>query len=174
VVIGLLPLLACATAIYFVAQWWGGWVLGRLHFGVVGPELPTTMATAWSLLRELISVVESLVSAVRGADYHDWQTWMFLYLLMCLTIRSAPFPGTLRGSLGAIVVLGVGGALASTLLDAADPRLQNAWAVLNLTVAALLLLLMVTLLVRGLVGLIRTLAQGEHSRQTAGASGRRN
>ena len=77
-----------------------------------------------------------------------------------LSLRIAPFPGNLRGALGAIVVLGIGAATISSVFGVADPRVQNAWAVLNLTVATLLLLLFASLLVRGTVGLVRVLGNG--------------
>jgi hypothetical protein len=59
--------------------------------------------------------------------------------------------------LGAILVLGIGAATISSLFDVADPRVQNAWSILNLTVAVLLFLLLVSLLVRGSVGLVQVL-----------------
>jgi len=157
VVIGLLPLLACGAAVYFVAREWGRPIIARLTISPVGPHLPTTLPGVWQLLRDQISLVESLVSAASVADFSAWPTWLFMYLLTCLVIRSAPFPGNLRGALGAIVVLGIGAATVTSLFDVADPRVQHAWAVLNLTVAALLFLLLVSLIVRGAVGLVQVL-----------------
>ena len=98
--------------------------------------------------------MESTVSAIASADFHNWKTVAFLYLLICLAVRMAPFPGNLRGALGAIVILGIGGGVASSLFDIADPRVQSGWAVLNLTVAVLLVLLFVSLLIRGLTSLV--------------------
>ena len=103
-------------------------------------------------------MVESSVAAAVSADFASWKTWLFLYLLVCLAIRIAPFPGNLRGSLVAIVVLGIGAAVLNSALDVRDPRVQNAWAVLNLTAATLLFLLLTTLLIRGAVGLTRLLS----------------
>ena len=106
------------------------------------------------MLRDLITLMESTVSAIGSADFHNWKTVVFLYLLLCLVVRMAPFPGNLRGALGAIVLLGIGGGAASSLFDIADPRVQSGWSVLNLTVAVLLILLFVSLLIRGLIGLV--------------------
>lgn len=160
VVIGLLPLLACATGIYFVARYLGGPILGNMRVSTVGPALPLTLSGVFQLLRDLVSLVESIVSAASRADFHAWKTWLFAYLLVCMTVRAAPFPGTLRGSMAAIIILGVGGAAAASLFDIADPRVQNAWAVLNLTVATSLLLLIVSLLVRGAVNVIKLIREG--------------
>ncbi len=155
VVIGLLPMLSCGIAIFFVARHLGGSVIGWLPAQGVGPTLPTTLPGLWQMLRSQISLVESLVAAVAGADFAGWRAWLFLYLLTCLTIRIAPFPGNLRGALGAILLLGIGTAALTSLLDVADPRVRIGWAVLNLAVASVLLLLFASLLVRGGVSLIK-------------------
>lgn len=157
VIIGMLPLVACATAIFFVARLLGTPMLDRMTVDAVGPVLPTTLAGVWQLLRDQITLVESIVSATVAADFTSWKTWLFLYLLICLAVRIAPFPGNLRGALGAILILGVATATISSLFDVADPRVQNAWAVLNLTVATLLFLLLLSLLIRGGVGVARLL-----------------
>ena len=47
----------------------------------------------------------------------------------------------------------------TSMFDLADPRVQSGWAVLNLTVATLLFLLMISLLIRGSVGLVQLLRQ---------------
>ena len=157
IVIGLLPLLACALAIFVVARLLGTPILNGMNTRAVGPVLPTTVPGVWQLLRDQITLVESFVATTRQANFSDWRTSAFVYLVVCLTIRIAPFPGNLRGSLGAILVLGIGAATVSSLVDAADPRVQSAWAVLNLTVASLLFLLLVSLVVRGSVGLVKLL-----------------
>lgn len=155
VIIGMLPLLACATGIYFVAEYLGGDILANLSFQTVGPSLPETTSAFWQFLRDQITLSESIVAAASAANFTQWSTWLFMYLLVCLAVRMAPFPGNLRGALGAIVVLGVGAALVASLFDFADPRVQKGWSVLNLTVAALLILLMASLVVRGGVGLVQ-------------------
>ncbi len=159
VIIGLLPLLACAAAIYVVAGQLGQPVIAKMAAQGVHPSLPTTLTGIWQLLRDQISLVESIVTAVLSTDFANWKSGLFLYLLTCLTVRIAPFPGNLRGALGAILVLGIGAATVSSMFDVADPRVQNAWAVLNLTVATLLFLLLVSLLIRGGIGLVNVLRE---------------
>ncbi|UCE58563.1 MAG: hypothetical protein JSU63_14095 [Phycisphaerales bacterium] len=159
IIIGLLPLLACATAIFFLARGLGQPVMTRISANVVGPALPTTMAGLWQLLRDQITLAEAMVSAITTAGFGSWQTGLFVYLLICLTIRIAPFPGNLRGSLGAILILGISAATITSLFDVADPRVQNGWAVLNVTVATLMMLLITSLLIRGGVGLAHVLRE---------------
>ncbi len=158
VIIGILPLLACALGIFLVARYLSNPLPASLP-SVVSDRLPTALAGWWDLLRALITLVEAMVAAVLRSDFTSWRAWLFGYLLVCLTIRMAPFPGYLKGSLGAIVVLGVGAALIASWFDVQDPRVQSGWAVLNLTVATLVLLLLTSLLVRGGVGLVRVLRE---------------
>lgn len=155
VIIGMLPLLACATGIYFLATTLGGRVLPELTLAGAGPMLPKSMPEAWQLLRDLVTLAETMAAAAYASNFADWHTWVFYYLLTCLCVRIAPFPGNLRGALGAIVVLGVGAALITSVFNVGELRVQSTWSILNLTVAALLLLLMTSLLIRGGVGLVQ-------------------
>jgi len=157
VMIGMLPLLACGSTVFFVARYLSGPILAGLPQNFVSLDLPTTLPGVFDLIRGLISLVESLVAAVLAADFHDWKTGVFVYLLVCLTLRMAPFEGTLRGSLAAIILLGLGTAAVTSLFDLADPRVQTGQSILTLTVAALLFLLFASLLIRGTVGLVQLL-----------------
>ncbi len=157
ILIGLLPLLACAAAVFVVARQLGQPIMAQMPKHYVGPTLPTTLAGVWQLMRDLISLVESIVSATLTANPASWKTWVFVYLLVCFTVRMAPFPGNLRGSVGAILVLGALAALVASLFDVPDPRVQIGWAVMNLAVATLLFLLMVSLIIRGGAGLVQVL-----------------
>ena len=157
VVIGMLPLVACALALFLVASRLGGSMVATIQGAVISPTLPTTMSGFWQLLRDQITLVESIAAALAGADLTSGFTWLFVYLLICLTVRMAPFKGYLRGSLGAILVLGIGAAAVASLFDVADPRVQSGWAVLSLTVGTLNLLLITSLVVRGAVGLTHIL-----------------
>jgi hypothetical protein len=154
VVIGLLPLLACGAGVYITAKYLGGSTVAKINDEIVGPSLPTTFTGFWQLLRDQITLMESTTVAIATADFGNWKNVAFVYLLICLAVRMAPFPGNLRGALGAIVLLGIGGGVASSLFDIADPRVQTGWSVLNLTVAVLLVLLFVSLIIRGLTGLV--------------------
>ncbi len=157
IIIGLLPLLSCGSAIYLASRYLGSSLMQRLPAGPVSADLPTALPAMFDFLRAQITLVESLVGALSASDFSDWRTSVFVYLLACLTIRMGPFKGTARGALGAIVLLGAGMAAITSLFDVADPRVQTGWAVLNLTVASLLLLLFVSLIVRGAVGLVQVL-----------------
>jgi len=154
VIIGLLPLLTCGAGVFVTAKYLGGSAVTQINDDVVGPRLPTSVDGFWQMLRDQITLMESTASAIAGANFRDWKTIAFLYLLVCLVVRMAPFPGNLRGALGAILILGIGGGVVSSVFDLADPRVQTGWSVLNLTVAMLLLLLLASLILRGFTGLI--------------------
>ncbi len=157
VVIGMLPLVACGVGIYCVARWLGDPIFTNLTTQTVRADLPTTMTGLWQMLRDQITLVESIVVATTAADFGTWRTGLFLYLLICLTVRIAPFPGNLRGSLAAIVILGIGAAMIASLFDMADPLVVQGWADLNLTVSTLLFLLLMSLVLRGGVGLVQVI-----------------
>ena len=159
ILIGLLPLLACGAAVSVVATQLGQPIMAQMPVQYVGPTLPSSLTGLWQLLRDLISLVESIVSATQMASPASWRTWVFAYLLICFTVRMAPFPGNIRGSVGAILVFGALAALVASLFDvpAPDSRVQTGWAVLNLAVATLLFLLMISLVVRGAAGLVQVL-----------------
>lgn len=157
VVIGLLPLLACAAGIYVVARLIGTALLGNVTPTVVKPTLPTSMPALWDLLRDQISLMESVVAAGVRLGAQNWKIAAMLYLLVCFAVRMAPLPGNVRGSIGAILVMGVGLAAAASLLGAPEMSLGSGWIVMNLTIAVLLFLLLLSLLIRGSVLLVKHL-----------------
>ena len=157
-VIGMLPLVSCTLAIFVVTRYLGGQIVAQMNEQPVTEVLPTTLAGFWQLLRDQITLLEVTVAAAVSADWGRWEVWLFVYLVVCLTVRMAPFPGTLRGSLGATVVLGLLAAFVASVADAGRACLDSGWTVLTLSVASLLFLLLASLLVRGTVSLAKLLA----------------
>jgi len=155
--IGLLPLLACTVAIFFVARYLGETVLTGMQGHRAATVLPTSVAAFWQFLRDGVTLVEALVDAVIVAWPGRWPLWLFLYLMVCLPVRMAPFPGYLRGSLGAIVLLGLISAGLGLLIESLPGVVERGWATLSLTAATVLFLLLVTALVRGAVSLVKVL-----------------
>lgn len=158
IIIGMLPLVACILAIFLVTRYLGGAVFSQMTQYTVEGHFPTTLAGFWDLLRQQVTLMENSLNATLTADWNHWQVWVFVYLLICMTVRMAPFPGTLRGSLGAAIVLGLVAGLAATALQSGQSALDIVWAVLTVSVSTLLVLLLVSLLVRGTVGLVKLLA----------------
>jgi hypothetical protein len=158
IIIGMLPLVSCAVAIFLVTRYLGGNMVAEATGKTVAATLPMTLAGFWELLRDQITLMESSLGAALAADWGQWQVWLFVYLVVCLTVRMAPFPGTLRGSLGAAIVLGLLAALAASLLQSSATVLESLWVVLTLSVGTLMVLLMGSLMIRGGVGLFKLLA----------------
>lgn len=161
IVIALLPLAACALGLYWAAEWWGQGVIARLGEPRVAAALPTSLAAFWALLRESLTVTESMVNAIINADWTQWPTIVFVYLSVCLTVRMTPFEGNRRGAIGAILFSGLTiGALAALIPSIRDFTLQT-WPVLSFAVGMLLFLLLASLLISGVVGLVKILAKNE-------------
>lgn len=160
IVIGMLPLLACGLAVFLLTRFSGASFVAGMADHRLPDALPTTLPAFWDLLRQQVTVVEAVVNATIQSDLGRWQVWAFLYLLVCLTVRMAPFPGHIRGALGAIVMLGVLLGLVGMVFSQTADVLHDSWPILSLTVATLTFLLLLSLAIRGLVGLSRILATG--------------
>ncbi|MBU0640059.1 MAG: hypothetical protein KKB50_14435 [Planctomycetes bacterium] len=164
ILIGLLPLLACAVCLYVAARLLGGSVLGELSGGAaleVSRTLPTSLAAFWQLLHGCVDLMERVLNAIIHSDLPNWPTIVFLYLAVCLTVRMAPFEGNRRGAIGAIVLAGVIIGIVAALVTPVRDLVESSWPILSFAVGMLLFLLLLSLLVTGVVGLIRTLARKE-------------
>lgn len=164
ILVGLLPLVACGAGLYIVARLWGGSVLnhGTAASMQLSQALPTSLSGVWALLHDCIDLMKNMVDAIVRSGLPNWPTVLFLYLAICLTVRMAPFEGNRRGALGAILLAAVLISVLSSLIPAARTFVeQSSWPILSFAVGMLLFLLLFTLLVRGIVGLVRVLAKNE-------------
>lgn len=161
ILVGLLPLVACGACLYVAAQTWGDPVLNGAGTAMTLPQaLPTTLAGVWELLRSAITLLESMVNAIVHSDLPNWPTVLFLYLAVCLTVRMAPFEGNQRGAIGAIFLAAILISIVASLVPSARVFIeQSSWPILSFAVAMLLFLLLVSLLVHGVIGLVRILAR---------------
>jgi hypothetical protein len=159
VVIGMLPLITCALAIFAAAYFLRSATVQDLTSNRVATALPLSLAAFWELLRTQITLMENTLAAALSSSLNDWHAWLFIYLVICLTVRMAPFPGNLRGSLGAIVVLGILAAVIGHFVNSTRSIIENGWSVLSLSVAMLMLLLVFSLMVRGGVSLVQLLSK---------------
>lgn len=161
VVIGLLPLVACAACLYLAARFLGGGM--RLADASLGlPQaLPLSLAGMWDLLRSSITVTEKMLNAILSSNLTNWTNLLFLYLAVCLTVRMTPFEGNRRGAIGAILLAGLVIALLASASGAVENAVRSSWPILSFAVGMLLFLLIVSLLISGIVGLVRILARNE-------------
>ena len=165
ILVGLLPLVAGGGGLFLVAKLFGSSVLSSLSGGsafMLPQELPTSIAAFWDLLRSLITAMEGMCSAVASSNLQNWPTLLFLYLAICLTVRMAPFEGHQRGAIGAIALAGVVIAIIGSVVGSAqDFILTSSWQILSFAMATLLTLLLGSLLITGLVRLVRIMARGD-------------
>jgi hypothetical protein len=162
VLVGLLPLVACAACLYLAAMTLGRSVVVKEGTVLELPQaLPLTVAGIWGLLRTSITVTENMLSAILSSDLTNWATVLFLYLSVCLTVRMTPFEGNRRGAIGAILLAGLVIGLLASLTSAVEGAVRSSWPILNFAVGMLLFLLLVSLLISGIVGLVRILARNE-------------
>ncbi len=161
VVVGLLPLLACAACLYLAASTFGRNMLVQEATGDLPQQLPLSLAAFWDLLRTGITVTEDMLAAILASDLTNWPNVLFLYLSICLTIRMTPFEGNRRGAIGAILLAGLVIAIVASLASPVEHAVRSSWPILTFAVGMLLFLLIVTLLITGVVGLIRILARNE-------------
>lgn len=157
IVIALLPMVGCAVAIYWVSRYFGAEILaGMAGTSVDRFSLPTSLPLFFATARRGLEMTEQLIAVIRGCNLTDWRTLLFLYLAICLTVRMAPLTGNVRGSLGAILLTGILAFLIGKIFNSGQGPLGSAWPLITFSAAVLLLLLIVSLLLKGLVGLIKT------------------
>ena len=97
VIVGLLPMLATGVTIYFLIVKLGMPVVMAAPQDQISSDLPTTMSAFWDQLRALINQAEGTLNAVMAAEMTSWKSAVFAYLMICLTVRLAPFSGNSRG-----------------------------------------------------------------------------
>jgi hypothetical protein len=164
VVVGLLPLLACGVGLYVTAQLWGRSIVQPAVEGsavTVSRQLPLSLDAFWDMLRNSVTATQNMLNAILSSNLSDWRTLLFLYLAVCLTVRMTPFEGNRRGAIGAILLSGVVIAVLGAISPRVEQFLDSSWPLLSFAVGMLLFLLIVSLIVTGVVGLVRILAGNE-------------
>lgn len=161
VIVALLPMLALGAMIYLAIVKLGMSVVVNVPQGAISTKLPGGLAAFWDQLRSLITLAEGTLNAVWTAESIHWQIAIFVYLMICLTVRMAPLPGNVRGHLGAIVTVGLVAWLAGTVMGGLPGIIEQAWPLLTLAVGWLLVLMMFTLVVRGAVSSVQMMLRLE-------------
>ena len=162
IIIALLPMVGCAVAIYWVSRYFGTSILSGMEAASLSRlSLPTSLSLFFGMLRQAVNLIEELVTVVRGQDLTDWRTLLFLYLVICLTVRMAPLTGNIRGALGAILLTGILAFLAGQIFTSTAGPLGSTWPLITFSVAVLLLLLIISLVVKGTVCLVKTLGSSK-------------
>ncbi len=159
VIVALLPIAAIALVLHLAVTRLGTSVLAQVPDSLVAPQLPTSWAAFWDQLRNLVTLAETTLHALRAADAASWQAAVFAYVLVCLTVRLAPLPGNIGGHIAAVFAIGIVAWLASSLSDRLPEMMARAWPLITLTLGAAILLMMASLAVRGAVEVFRAVTR---------------
>jgi len=157
--VGLLPMVLVGTALGVVLMGPGAHLLGEVSPDHVAIGLPVEASGFWTQLRHLVTLAEETMLALEQPDWNQGATWLLMYLIVSFVVQLAPSPRYVHGRFYAIVAFGGLAALAGTLLPGVGDMLALAWSQLAFILGLLLLLMMLSLLVRGSVAVIRDLTR---------------
>lgn len=166
VVAALLSIVACVAAILLVHSLLGKPVIEKFIHGqggmLAGAELPKELPRSWDAFwrqAELqVSLLKRMCETYGELPWRSWRVGLFVYLAACLSIRLAPVRRPIRPALGAVVLIAAVIALIGVISDRFRNLMQDIWPLLTYVWTSLLLLLVVSLIIRGLVSLVRVLA----------------
>lgn len=151
IIVAAIPLLMLGVLLHSVMIRMGAPVIAQISQNQVAKDLPLNLAGFWEQLRTLVTLSEKTLDAVRNAEATSWRTFFFVYLMVCLTVRLAPFPGNVRGHLVALLAMGAIASLAGTMTPRLEEIISASWPLLSLTVGWMVLLLMASLLAKAVV-----------------------
>lgn len=150
-IVALVPMIGLAICIYAVASQMGVGILAKLPKELVDRRAPGTLSAVWDQLRELITLAEATLNALRQTEGKGWAVFLFVYLLHSLSVRLAPLPGKVFNHIGAIAIFGAVAALMGSIVPSLPQSIERTWPVLTLTVGWLMLALLVSLCVKAIV-----------------------
>lgn len=157
-VVGIVPFIFILCAIYAVLTRLGSPVIAAVPSDQISAEVPGTLSVVWSQLRGLITLAERTFDALRNAEMVHWRTAVLTYVLACLCIRLSPFKGNAAGLLGSIGLIAATVTLVGTLTTAPADLIAGSWPLFCVIIGMLVLLMIITLMVRGVVLTVRVLA----------------
>ena len=168
IVAALASIVACGTAIVAVRGLLGGQVInefatggGLLSAAALPRELPTGWEAIWHHISRQVALLRRMCETWGNVNWLDWSVPVFVYLSLCLSIRLAPVRQAIRASLAAAVAISVAAAATGFVWRRFADVLSDIWPLLTYVWASLLLMLVLTLLLLGIVALVRILTQAD-------------
>ncbi|MFW6155086.1 MAG: hypothetical protein ACOC95_07720 [Planctomycetota bacterium] len=159
---GLMPVLVCLGLIVILATRFGGAIFER--FALTEAAAPMNLpllsnATVWDLLGGQVHLLQAAWTALTGAlahwPWHAPQAWLFHYVMICLIVRMAPLRRPMRPVVFGTAAVAVMISIAVRIVSDGGNWLYDIWPLLSYTWATALLLMALTLAVRGGVALTR-------------------
>jgi hypothetical protein len=165
VLASLMSVVACAAAILLVHSLLGGEVMRRFADGggllaqaSLPRELPTSWQGFWDQVARQVVLLRRMCETVGEVDWLDWRVPLFVYLSTCLAVRLSPAGRPLRPTLGAAVAASLVLAMIGLVWGRFADLIHDIWPLVTYVWTSLLVLLAITLLVRGGVALAGVLA----------------
>jgi len=152
------PLVLCAAGIGLAVKYLGGTAIHPLFTESLSKAFPSTVGSFWGLLRDLVGLTEQTLGGLFSVNLLNWRTFLFVYLLICLSVRLGPLPNHSRPAIIAIGLVTVVAAICGSVFAGARAYLETIWLMLSLVVGVLMLLLVISLLIRGGIALARIVA----------------
>ena len=156
VLASLLAIAACGAGILLVHSLLGEPVMQEFNARLL-QDVPTDWSDFWSHLDQQVSLVRATAETYGDLSWLDWRVPLFVYLALCLSIQLAPVRRPMRPTLAAVVLIAALIALIGVLSSRFRGLIDDVWPLLTYVWSSLLLVLSVTLVVRGIVGLVNIL-----------------
>lgn len=160
----MVSIVACGTAIVIAHTLLGEPVIERFILGKsilpsihLPKELPTSWESLWQIVSQQVALLKRMCETWGSVRWLNWRVPLFVYLSLCLGIRLFPVRRPIRPTLGAVITLAGVIALIGLLSKRFTGLMEDLWPLLTYIWASLLLLLVLTLVLLGLVRLIRIL-----------------
>ncbi len=158
-----LVLAVCATALGLLGKWMGGGVIqtfitarGVLEAVSLPKALPADWNAFWDTVTYQVELLRRFCEGWTRIDWANWPTLVFVYLSICFTIRLGPVRHDWRATLVVAAVLVALLAAAGKIFEPLqDVVYGDLWCLLTYAWGLLLFLLVVTLVVMGIVHLVR-------------------
>ena len=161
IVAALMALAACGAGILILHALLGEPVMEK--FTILGglrplaKSLPTSWPALWEQLEAQLRVLRRMCETWVELDWLNWRVPLFVYVAACLAVRLSPGRRDMRFTLAAAVVVAGVAALVGALSTRFTHLIEDIWPLLTYVYANLLFFLAVTLVLRGLVLLVRAL-----------------
>lgn len=162
IVAALVAIVACAACILAVHAILGEPVMDRFD-AVAAPralprELPTSWDGFWGQVQSQVDLIRRAGETFAELDWLDWRVPVFVYLAICLSIRLAPVRRPMGPTLTAVVFIVVVIAVIGSLSVRFGRLVEQLWPLLTYVWANVIFLLTVTLILSGIVALVRNLS----------------
>ena len=135
-------------------------------------ELPTTTEAFWDQMDMQVRLLRRMCWTWGSLEWLNWRVALFVYLAACLSVRMAPAGRPFRATLAAAIVVAAVIALVGAISDQFTNLVRDLWPLLTYVYTNLLFLLAATLLLHGLLALIRSLAGGKKTGKQSSPAGK--